>query len=369
MHLRPRLRAPAPLGRVILLVTLAALSGCDYPTAAPLIDVRWVFPIDDQSLSVVELLPAGVDTVGGSFAVDVDPFTLNQTLGVLCPDCIPLNGQTVPTPPFNFTYNEIASLPTDVVSVEMESALFSLGIQNDLGFDPLRPAATRTGTMTITVFGTDINGDTLAIVVLDGATDALPNGMLTTVPVILGAGTATSTILTVIDLDSPLGDTPVPINVNNGLGITATVGTVLVSSATVNVDNLTVDIDEKQLELEDIDEDFVSNIQIGALVLDVQNPFGVAISLVVEIGGGEIICEAGDTPPCTLKRTLDIGSGPTSSATLSYTGAELQTFLGKTGVFFRGSGTVMSPGGPLRVTPDQVLVIEATLDVELEIGG
>ena len=308
MRLCPRLRSRAPLGRVGLLITLAALSGCDYPTTAPLIDVKWVFPIDDQTLSVVELLPAGVDTVGGSFAVGVDPFALNQTLGGLCSACGVLNGLTVTTPPFNFSVEEIASLPTDVVSVEVETATFSLGIQNDLGFDPLRPAATRNGTMTITVYDVDINGRELAQVVLDGATSALPNGVLTTIPVPLDAGPVTPTILTVIELDSPLGDIPVTINVNNGLDITVTVGTILVSSVTLNVDGLTVDIDQQQLDLEDIDEDIVLNVQTGSLLLDVQNPFGVAISLVVEIGGPGIV---------TLQRTLDIGSGPTSSATLS----------------------------------------------------
>ena len=235
MRLCPRLRSLAPLGRVGLLITLAALSGCDYPTTAPLIDVKWVFPIDDQTLSVVELLPAGVDTVGGSFAVGVDPFALNQTLGVLCPACVVLNGLMVPTPPFNFSYNEIASLPTDVVSVDVETATFSLGIQNDLGFDPLRPAATRDGTMTITVFDADITGDTLARVVLDGATDALPNGMLTIVPVTLAMGTVTSTILTVIELDSPLGDTPVTINVNNGGDIICEPGDTPPCTLTLNI--------------------------------------------------------------------------------------------------------------------------------------
>ena len=136
------------------------------------------------------------------------------------------------------------------------------------------------------------------------------------------------------------------------------VGTILVSAVTVNVDGLTVDIDEEQLDLEDIDADIVSNVQVGSLILDVQNPFGVAIDVVVEIGGPGII---------TIQKTLNIGSGATTSATLAYTGDELQSFLGKTGVFFRGSGTVT--GGPLTVTPDQVLVLEATLDVELEIGG
>ena len=367
MRLCTRLRLRAPLQRVGLLLVLATLSGCDYPTTAPLLDVRWVFPIDDQSISVVELLPANVVIAGGNFQVGVDPFSLDQTLGVLCAACGVLNGQSVPTPPFNLVYNEIGSFGTEVVSAVMESGLISLGIQNDLGFDPIRPAVARPGTMTITVYDGDITGRKLGEVVLDGATDALPTGMLTTIPINLAPGTVTPTILTVIDVNSPLGDTNVLINVNNSLNIAVTVGPILVSSAIVNVDGLTVDIDEEQLDLEDVDEDLVSNVQIGSLVLDVQNPFGVAFDLVVEIGGGDIICQGFDQPPCTLKRDLDIGSGPTTSVTLSYTGAELQSFLGKTGVFFRGSGTVT--GGPATVTPIQVVVIEAKLDVELEIGG
>ena len=358
MRLCARLRLRAPLRRVGLLLVLAAMSGCDYPTTAPLLDVRWVFPIEDQSISVVELLPANVAVSGGSFQVGVDPFSVNQTLGGLCPACIFFDGQMVLKPAFSVTYQDIGTLPTDVVSVEMESGAISLGIQNNLGFDPIRPAVANPGTMTMTLYDGDITGRVLAQRVLDGATDALPDGMLTTIPLNLVPGTVTSTILTVIDIVSPLGDTNVLIDVNAGLNITVTVGTILVSSATVNVDGLTVNIDEQQLDVADVDPDIVSNIQIGSLILDVQNPFEVAFSLVVEIGGPGIV---------TLQRVLDIGSGATSSATLSYTGAELQSFLGKEGVFFRGSGTVT--GGPATVTPIQVVVIEAKLDVDLEIGG
>ena len=357
MRLRPRLRSPAPLGRVGLLITLAVLSGCDYPTMAPLIDMRWVFPIEDQSISVVELLPANVDTVGGSFQVGVDPFALSQTLGVLCSACVGSGGTPVPKPAFNLVYNQSGSLGTDVVSVELVSGSISLAIQNNLGFDPINPAPASSGTFTVTLLDTDINGDTLSQVMLDGANgDVLPPG-LTTIPLNLAAGTITSAIFAVANLVSPAGD-PVPIDLAAGFDITVTVGTILVSSATVNVDGLTVNIDEQQLDVADIDPDIVSNIQIGSLILDVQNPFGVAFSLVVEIGGPGIV---------TLQRVLDIGIGATSSATLSYTGAELQSFLGMPGVFFRGSGTVT--GGPATVTPDQVAALEATLDVVLEVGG
>ena len=65
-------RARTALGRVGLLITVAAFAGCDIPTEVPFVDVQWIFPIDDQSISVVELLPANVDTAGGNFQVAVD---------------------------------------------------------------------------------------------------------------------------------------------------------------------------------------------------------------------------------------------------------------------------------------------------------
>ena len=352
----PQLRAR--LGRAALLLVVAALSGCDVPTDIPIFDVRWVFPIEDQSISVVELLPANVDTVGGNFQVDVAPFTLDQTLGSLCPACGGVNGTTVPKPPFTTSYNQSGTLPTDVVSVALVSGSISLAIQNNLGFDPIRPAAASFGTMTLTVYDGNIAGRVLGSVVLDGTTDAVPAGNLTVIPIALAPGTVTPTILTVVDLVSPLGDA-VLINTSAGLDMTATVGSILVSSATIDVDGKAVDIDQTTLDVSDIDADVVANIQTGSLILDVQNPFGVAIDVVVEIGGPGIV---------TLQRNLAIGSGPTTSATLSYTGADLQSFLGKTGVFFRGSGTVTSPGVPATVTPTQQASIDANLDVTLEIG-
>jgi hypothetical protein len=220
--------------------------------------------------------------------------------------------------------------------------------------------------MTVTFYDVDASGRQLGQVMLDGTTDALPAG-LTTIPLSLTPGTVSSTIFTVIDVVSPAGD-PVPIDLAATFDITATVGAILVSSATVDVDNKVVNVEQTTLDVSDIPADLVANLQAGSLILDVQNPFGVAISLVVEIGGGDIICQGGDLPPCTLKSTLDIGSGPTTSATLLYTGPELRSFLGKTGVFFRGSGTV-SPGVPATVTPTQVATLDASLDLELEVGG
>ena len=175
-----QLRFRAPLERAVLLIVVAALSGCDVPTALPIFDVRWVIPVEETSISVIELLPANVDTAGGNFAVDVAPVFLSQTLGGLCPACIALDGLTVPKPVSNLVYSQSGSLPTDVVSVELVSGLISMAIQNNLGFDPINPSAASPGTFTVTLYDTDINGRQLDQVILDGANgDQLPAGLTT----------------------------------------------------------------------------------------------------------------------------------------------------------------------------------------------
>ena len=179
-----QLRFRAPVEKAVLLIVVAALSGCDVPTSLPIFDVRWVIPVEETSISVVELLPTDVTVVGGNFEVtNVADVVLSQTLDVLCPDCIPFNGLTVDKPLFNLVYNQSGSLPADVVSVELVNASISLAMQNDLGFDPIRPAVAAPGTMTITIHAVDATGPELGRVVLDGnvATDSVPDGALTTV--------------------------------------------------------------------------------------------------------------------------------------------------------------------------------------------
>ena len=355
-----QLRFRAPVEKAVLLIVLAALSGCDVPTALPIFDVRWVVPVEETSISVVELLPADVDTAGGNFAVDVAPVLLSQTLGGLCPACIPVDGLTVPKPVFNLVYSQSGSLPTDVVSVELVSGLISMAIQNNLGFDPINPSAAISGTFTVTLYDTDITGRQLDQVILDGANgDQLPSGGTTMIPLNLAPGTITSAIFAVIDVVSPAGD-PVPINIANSFDITVTVGTVSVSSATLDVDGLAVNLDPTPLDAEDIDSTVVNRIQSGSLILDIQNPFGVGVDLSLDISG--------PFPSSPIQKSLSIGSGATSSVTLTYTAIELQSFLGQSGVQITGAGTVVSPGGPATVTPTDEVVIEADLDIVLEIS-
>ena len=356
----PRFRAP--LERAGLLIVLAALSGCDVPTELPEFDVRWVVPLLQDTIAVDQLLPGtGVVIVGGNFQVDADTVVLNETLGSLCSDCIALNGLTVPKPLFDTLFTQTGNLATDVVSVQLVSGSISLAIQNDLGFDPIRPAPGSPGTMVVTIYDVDVFGRQLAQVTLDGAilTDSLPNGALTTIVLNLAPGTVSSTIFTEVDIFSPVGDS-VMIDVNAGLDVTVAVGPVLVSSALIDVDGRSVTLDPTNLDVDQIDSDVTNRIQNGSIILDIQNPFGVGVDLSFDISG------SGFT---TLQRAVSISSAATSTVTIPYTGDDFRLFLGQLNVQVSGAGAVVAPGGPATVTPTQELVFEARIDLTVRVGG
>ena len=354
-----QLRFRAPVEKAVLLIVVAALSGCDVPTSLPIYDVRWVIPVEETSISVDDLLPAtGVTISGGNFVVDADTVFLNETLGSLCSACLDSGGFPVPKPVFDTVFTQTGNLATDVESVQLVSGSISLAIQNDLGFDPIRPAAGTPGTMTVTIYDVDASGRQLSQVTLDGAipTDSLPNGALTTIPLNFAPGTVSSTIFAEVDLDSPAGD-PVPINPNNRLDIAVAQGPFSVSSATLVVDSLAVNPDPIDLDVEDIDSTVVNRIESGSLILDIQNPFGVEVELTLHISG------PGFT---TISKDVTISNLGTSSVSITYMAAELQRFLGQPNVQISGDGLVL--GGPATVTPTDQVVIETDLDIVLEIS-
>ena len=351
---------PKPLIKLGLFLCIACFSACDVPTEAPIFQTRWIFPIEGTgtSIAVAELLPSTVTISGGEFQVAVDPFSFAETLGGLCSACVAVNGLTVPKPQFQFAFSEVTSLPADVESVDLSSGPVTVRVTNNLGFDPIRPGVGITGTLTITVYDAMIGGRQLDQVILDGTVDALPNGTAVDVPISLAAGVVSSTVVAVVDVNSPLGD-PVLVNTSAQLNVGVTFGVMAATSATIDAAGRVIAIDQVAMDVEDIDSDIVENIISGAVVLDITNPFGVALNVTIDIGGPTI---------ATISKTVDITSDPTSQARLEYDALELQTFLGQTGVTIGGSGTVDAAAGSAVVTPLQVAVIDTSIDAIVEIG-
>jgi hypothetical protein len=355
-----RAQLPIKLRRGSLFLCLACLSACDLPTESPIFETRWTFPIEGTgtTIAVAELLPSSVTISGGEFQVAVDPFSFVETLGGLCSICAEVNGLTVPKPQFQFAFSDVTSLPADVESVNLSTGSLTVRVTNNLGFDPIRPGVGVTGTLTITVYDATIGGRQLDQVILDGTVDALPNGTAVDVPVSLAAGVVSSTIVAVVAVDSPLGD-PVLVDTGAQLNIGVTFGVIAATSATIDASGQVIAIDQVAMDVEKIDSDIVENIVSGAVVLDITNPFGVALNVTIDIGGPTIQ---------TISKAVSITSDATSQARLEYTSLELQTFLGQMGVTIGGSGTVDAGAGSAVVTPLQVAVIDTSVDAVVEIG-
>ena len=333
----------------LALAGLAVLTGCDVPTEAPILDQRWILPVDNSTISVNELLPSGVTVSGGNFAVAVAAFNTNKSLGDFCTPCSALNGLTAPMPPFNGTLNLSQTLPANVAQATVVSGSARIAIQNGFSFDPLAGG----GSLTVTMYDGQ-GGRQIGQTVFSAP---LAAGTTVTRTLTVAAGAIGASLHVDAALASPGGQTTT-INTGQRLTITATPNPILVSSARVNVASRSVTVAPVDLDVSDIDSAITDRIQNGGIILDITNPFGVGVTAQLDI----------TYPGGKITKTLNVGSGATSTATLSYSGDELRSFLGKSGVRMTGSGTVSSSAGYITVTPGQQVLIKAKIDLTLRIG-
>ena len=334
----------------VAVATCLLLAGCDIPTEPPLLIQRWVIPVQETTLSVEELLPPNdVSVSGNNFQLDVDWVSAGETLGNLCPGCI--NGGPIPAPAFTGSFQSSQSLPADVISAQLSGGSIRIEINNGLSFDPIAGG----GTFTISITN-GVGGNSVGQLQLDGATDAVPPGN-TIRTIDLSAGTVDSDLVATIDVTSVGGQSAV-IDVTDRIDISASGPSgppadipLLVSSAVVDVTNQSVVLDPATLE-QDLDTDITDRILQGTVILEVTNPFGVGLDGTVDIG--------------PTSKPFSIPATATSSVEISYTGAELRSFLELPNPTLTGSGT--ANGTAITVAPGQVLTLEAVLDFTIEIG-
>lgn len=338
------------ISAALALVGLVASTGCDVPTEAPILEQRWILPVESTTLSVDELLPSGVSVSGNAFAVNLATFSAESTLLSLCAKCASLVGQTGPAPDFQGVVTSSQTLPADVLSAVLTSGSIQVAAQSQFNFDPLA------------------GGGTIRIALQDGpggrslgeATISGPfaPGSTATRVITLPPGAIGKTLVATTTIASPGGQSTTITGLQK-LVVTATPGSIRVGSATVNVANRAVSFDAVALDVEDIDSEIADRIENGALRLKITNPFGVALTAQVNI----------NYPGGRLSKTLNISNAAQSTASLSYSGDEFRTFLGRPGVTFSGTGTVSAGAGSITVTPGQKAVLDAEIDLTIRIGG
>ena len=351
------------VGRLLLGATAVAaavlLAGCDIPTAAPIVEQRWILTAAETTLGVEDLLPgaqislavsdplraaangsgngaesdpcvapssAGEVIAGeGSIAVSVEPMCFQWTLRELCPDCSV--GQ--PIPALATVREQTWRLPPEVASVRISGGTVELSLEHDLGFTPIRA------------------------------------GELQIVAVSTGSGTEAEQELLRLPLDRNLvSGTPVsfsvdfgqqPVTVNGGLKLRfeiaaaggsaqeavtdlaatiearATVLSLTIDSAVLRVADLELGGEPQEFDLGDADDvdELIERFQEGTATMTISNGFPVAISGTVTLGGTE--------------RAIAVEAGGSTAVSISYSQAELQALLDGT-VTYSWSGAVTSDG-------------------------
>lgn len=319
------------LTSLLALSIMGSLWGCDIPTDAPEWEQRWIVPADETTVDVETLLPDGVTVIpgGSAFSVSVDPVSFDETLGNLCADCPAVNGMVAPKPAFESSIQESAALPDDVAEATVQKGELVVMATNGFAFDPLRPAAGVTGTLTMSLYDQPAAGILLDQIIVDGATESFPAG------------------------------DPVTIDITERLTVDALVQALEISSAVIDVSDREFTMDDTDLDLEGVDETVVDHVISGALDLEIQNPWSIGATFSVTIQG----------PNTNISKGFNIPPGATSTALVEFSQSELRSFLGQPNVVLGGHDLVDVGAGQVALSPGQVLTLESKLDLVIRIGG
>lgn len=338
------------------MVALALVGACDFPSAAPRWETHWVVRSETATIPVSSFFSSEVAEANGEFRLTVTGGAVSQTLGQLCPACVPYNGAVVPKPAFTATLSSDVPLPVDLDSLTLTQGTLQVRVTNRLSFDPIRPSAASgagRGRITVTIMNA---GTVLATHVIDGATTAFaPGATLVETIALTSAGlprTIGGSVNFGVTIDSPAGD-PVTVNTAEFILIEAAEASFGASAAKVRVQNRHVSAEQATLDLAGIDAELTNRVQRGALLLEIANPFTV----------GGLLTATLSAPGVTLVRSLPVVPGA-SRVALDFTGAELRSLFGSPNVTLSVSGPVSgSSAAPVLVLPGQALTAAGRLEL------
>lgn len=351
----PASTARAAAGALALVLTAA----CDLPTAAPIVEQRWVVPGETSRIAVATLLPSGVSITPDSsgFTLTADAASVARPLSMDCALCVTGNGITGPKPALVVNASMASVLASDISSATLTGGSLALSVTNNYTFDPLRPNgnAAPYGSAVVTVS----NGLTvLGKVTLDGSNHALvANGGKLDLNIPLSGGISGSTPVSVsIQVNSPEGS-PVTMDASRTITASAAPKNLIVANALVAVGGRTLS-STSDIDFSDVGDGIADRMQKGALLLSIDNPFAVTSALSVKLTpeGGE-----------TIIKSVPLATGK-STQTIDFSKEELKRLLGHK-VHVTISGLANATSGPVVVSPKQAVVVTTRFDLTLSVGG
>lgn len=340
-------------------MTLIAATACDVPTAAPIVEQRWIVPGETSRIAVASLLPAGVSILPDSsaFTLNGDMATVTRILSDDCAECAAANGVMGTKPAILVHASMSSSLSSDISAATLTSGSLALNVTNNYTFDPLRPNGNVApyGTATITVSN---GGTVLGTMVIDGATQALPaNGGKLNVNIPLAGGVSGTTPVSVsMSVNSPEG-TPVTMDATRTISANATPTNLRVTNALISVAGRTLS-STSEVDFSDVGETIADRTQHGALLLNIENPFMVTSALSVKLSP-----DSG----AAIVKSVALGTGNTTRS-IEFSKDELKRLFGRK-VTITISGPADASSGTISVSPKQAVVVKTRFDLTLSVGG
>ena len=347
------MRRATPLG----LALGAAACGLDKIVDAPPRFLQtWNLPVESTAIAVASVLPPSVSVYStpassppdsSAFLISMSLLPVSRAVGLDCAACVTLDGTTAIKPAFVLTAGSTTALPADVVSGGLVGGQINVAMTNNMSFDPIRVKTgpgtqgymiivLRSGSL---VFGRDS---------LNGATTAFAPGAVLNRAITLQPGAIAANLSVDITINSPVGDTPVPINASGTLAAAATVPDLRVSTIRINVSNRTLASPGNTLPLVDIDDVITDHVEGAELEMTISNPFAIA-------GTVNVNFRYGPSASQVITKNVAFPTGSNQVRTVTLSKDEMQ-------LLFNNDVAVTVTGGvnsstPIDITPRQVIQI------------
>lgn len=346
--------------RCIVLLAALGVGACDIPTDAPRWDQQWQVPVpvDSLEVSVDELLPASVrmSEDGSSFVATVPGMTARFSLAAMCGVCAGLSGFAPVKPEFGDTLHTSSTLPADLVSATLTGGSVGLQLSHTFDFDPLRPSSDPAAERGWLVVHVTSAGNVVAHDSISGDDRAFPSGVTLEPTLAIQPVDVANDLQIELRIYSPEGD-GTTIGATDEIVLRLEPTDVSISEATVSLPDQTVGPETRTVDLP-IDSVVIDQIQEGALLVDVENPFDVtgSVSITFELTGSDVV------------KTVPLGTGSYAER-IAFSGQELQDILAQQEVDVVVTGDVGTAGGTVTVRPGQRIAFDLELEVILMIGS
>ena len=343
--------------RSAILLMMAGLAACEFPTEPPRWDTTWQVPVESIVVGPADLLPTSVEVSPDSttFITETPEASVQVSLAELCTVCIAFDGMRTPKPEFWDTLTTSTSLPSELVAATLAGGAFDAVMSHNFNFDPLRPGSDPGAPTGYIVFRVTSSGAVVAYDSISGDDTGFPPGTTLTPDLAVHPVQVSGSIDLDVLIYSPEGDS-VTVESSDTAGVTLNPSTIQLARVTIDAASIAIDPVEATMDFSGVESTAVDHVQAGALLIDVDNPWNVTGDMDVTF----------QPPTPSIQRSFTLSPGSYRER-LDFSASELRSMLSAGEVGVRAIGSVSS-SGPLTLAPADRLQVDGTLELVVLIG-